>query len=122
MEKFIRLSRIFFRPRRRNLQRFRPDERGAMAMMMGLAAIPIMFAVGAGIDYGTANKMKAKLDAVADIAQLSAVDHQSITGPAAAAQAVALDTFNAQATGLPNVTLANVSATVTSSSSGRTAV
>ena len=93
-----------------------------MAMMMGLTALPLMFSVGAGIDYGTANRMKAKLDAVADIAALSAVDHQSITGTAAAAQTVALDTFNAQATGLPNVTLTNVSATVTNSTSGRTAV
>jgi Flp pilus assembly protein TadG len=122
MAKFICLSRSLAGQIRRNVQRFRRDEGGAMAMMMGLAAIPIMFAVGAGIDYGTANRMKAKLDAVADIAALSAVDHQSITGTAAAAQTTALNTFNAQATGLPNVTVTNVSATVTNSTSGRTAV
>jgi Flp pilus assembly protein TadG len=104
------------------VRRFRRDEGGAMAMMMGLAAIPLMFSVGAGIDYGTANRMKAKLDAVADIAALSAVDHQSITGTAAAAQTTAQDTFNAQAAGLPNVTVGNVSATVTDGTSGRTAV
>ncbi len=34
---------------------FRRDERGSMAIMMGLAAVPIIFSVGAGIDYGTAN-------------------------------------------------------------------
>ncbi len=50
------------------LRCFRHDERGSMAMMMGLAAVPIIFSVGAGIDYGTANAAKSKLDAVADTA------------------------------------------------------
>ena len=62
------------------LQRFRRDQRGTMALMMGVAAIPIIFSVGAGIDYSTANMAKAKLDAVADTAALSAVDHQAISG------------------------------------------
>ena len=91
-------------------------------MMMGLAAIPLVFSVGAGIDYGTANMAKAKLDAVADTAALSAVDHQSIAGTAVAAQMVAQTTFSTEAANIPNVTLSNVSATVTDSASGRTAV
>jgi Flp pilus assembly protein TadG len=78
--------------------------------------------VGAGIDYGTANMAKSKLDAIADTAALSAVDHQSISGTSAAAQTTAQDTFNAEAANIPNVTVSNVSATVTDSASGRTAV
>ena len=93
-----------------------------MATMMGLTAIPLIFAVGAGVDYGTANMAKAKLDAVADTAALAAVDHQAITGTPAAAQTTAQNTFNAEAVNLPNVTVSNLSATVTDSTTGRTAV
>ncbi len=104
------------------LHRFRRDDGGSMAIMMGLTAVPLIFAVGAGIDYGTANMAKAKLDAVADTAALSAVDHQAITGTPAAAQTTAQDTFNAEAVNIPNVTVGNVTATVTDSTTGRTAV
>ncbi len=106
----------------RQVHRFRCDDGGSMAIMMGLTAIPLIFAVGAGVDYGTANMAKAKLDAVADTAALSAVDHQAITGTPAAAQAIAQNTFNAEAVNIPNVTVSNVSATVTDSTTGRTAV
>jgi Flp pilus assembly protein TadG len=106
----------------RNVRRFRRDEGGAMAMTMGLAAIPLIFSVGAGIDYGTANMVKSKLDAAADAAALSAVDHNAITGTAALAQTTAQTTFNAQAANIANVTVGSVSATVTDSATGRTAV
>jgi len=106
----------------RQIRRFRHDQRGSIAMMMGLTAIPLIFAVGAGVDYGTANMAKAKLDAVADAAALSAVDHQAITGTPAAAQTTAQNTFNAEAVNIPNVAVSNVSATVTDSMTGRTAV
>ncbi len=106
----------------RQVRRFRRDDGGSMAIMMGLTAIPLIFAVGAGVDYGTANMAKAKLDAVADTAALSAVDHQAITGTPDAAQATAQNTFNAEAVNIPNVTVSNVSATVADSTTGRTAV
>ena len=106
----------------RQVRRFRRDDGGSMAIMMGLTAVPLIFAVGAGIDYGTANMARAKLDAVADAAALSAVDHQAITGTPAAAQTTAETTFNAEAINIPNVILGNVSATVTDSTTGRTAV
>jgi Flp pilus assembly protein TadG len=101
---------------------FYRHEGGAMAMMVGLMAIPLIFSVGAGIDYGSANMAKAKLDAVADAAALSAVDHQAITGTPAAAQTTAQNTFNAEAVNLANVAVSNVAATVTDSTTGRTAV
>jgi Flp pilus assembly protein TadG len=106
----------------RQVRRFRRDNGGSMAIMMGLTAIPLIFAVGAGVDYGTANMAKAKLDAVADTAALSAVDHQAITGTPAAAQTTAQNTFTAEAGDIPNVTVGNVTATVTDSTTGRTAV
>ncbi len=106
----------------RLVRRFRRDERGAMAMMMGLTAVPILFAVGAGIDYGAASMTKSKLDAVADAAALSAVDHASINGTAASAQTTAQSNFTTQAANIPNVTITGVTATVTDSTAGRTAV
>ena len=98
------------------------DERGSMALIMGLTAVPLIFAVGSGIDYGTANMAKAKLDAIADTAALSAVDHQTITSTPAVAQTTAQDTFNAEAVNIPSVTVGNATATVTDSTTGRTAV
>ena len=111
-----------FRNSLRSVQRFRHDESGTVALMMGLTAIPLIFAVGAGVDYGGASMAKAKLDAVADTAALSAVDHQSITGTAAAAQTTAQTTFNAEAVNIPNVKVGTATATVTDSATGRTAV
>jgi Flp pilus assembly protein TadG len=104
------------------LRRLRRDERGSMALMVGLMAVPLLFAVGAGVDYGTANMSKAKLDAVADTAALAAVAHQNITSTAAAAQTVAENVFNAEAANLPNVSVSNLAATVTDSTTGRTAL
>jgi Flp pilus assembly protein TadG len=104
------------------LRRFGRHEGGSMATFAALTAIPLIFSVGAGVDYSSANMAKAKLDAVADTAALAAVDHQSITGTAAAAQVISQNVFNAEAVNLTNVTVSNVSATVTDGTTGRTAV
>jgi Flp pilus assembly protein TadG len=104
------------------LRRFRHDEGGAMALFAGLSAVPIMFAVGAGMDYSTASMAKTKLQAVADAAALAAVDHTAITGSSSAAQATAQSVFNAEAANIKNISLGNVTVTVTDSVTGRTAV
>src|ERR1700733_8692803 len=93
------------------IQRFRNHESGAMALFVGLASIPIIFSVGAGVDYSTASMAKSKLQAVADAAALSAVDHTAISGTAAAAQSTAQSVFNSEASNLNNVTINNVSVT-----------
>jgi Flp pilus assembly protein TadG len=102
--------------------RFRRDQRGTMAMMAGLVTIPLIFSVGAGVDYGVASMAKTKLDAIADTAALSAVDHTAILGTPAAAQVTAQTTFNAEAINIPNVTVTNITASVIDSVTGRTAV
>ncbi len=104
------------------IRRFRTHEGGTMALFVGLASIPIIFSVGAGVDYSTASMAKSKLQAVADAAALSAVDHTAISGTAAAAQSTAQTVFNSEATNLNNVTVGNVTVTVTDSNTGRTAV
>jgi Flp pilus assembly protein TadG len=101
--------------------RFRRHDGGTMALFVALAAIPIIFSVGAGVDYSTANMAKTKLQAVADAAALSAVDHTEITDTATNAQSVATTVFNGEATNLKNVTIGNVTVTVADSNTGRTA-
>jgi Flp pilus assembly protein TadG len=105
-----------------HVRRFRRDEGGAMALFAGLTSVPIIFAVGAGIDYSSANMAKSKLDAIADAASLSAVDHSAISGTATDAQSTATSVFNAEANSINNVTVGTVNVTVTDSNTGRTAV
>src|SRR5580692_11177639 len=102
--------------------RFRRNEGGAMALFVALSSIPIIFSVGAGIDYSTANMAKSKLDAVADAAALAAVDHNAISGTADDAKTTATSVFNAEAVNLKNVTMGTVTVTVTDANGGRTAV
>jgi Flp pilus assembly protein TadG len=93
-----------------------------MALFAGLTSVPIIFAVGAGVDYSSANMVKSKLDAVADAAALSAVDHTAISGTAAAAQTTATNVFNSEAGGINNVTVGSVNVAVIDSATGRAAV
>jgi len=118
MAKFSRL----FRNALEQMGCFRRNEGGTMALFVALSAIPIIFSVGAGIDYSTANMAKSKLDAVADAAALSAVDHNAISGTADAAQTTATNVFNAEAVNLKNVTIGTMTVTVTDANGGRTAV
>jgi Flp pilus assembly protein TadG len=104
------------------LRGFYRHQGGATAMLTALAAIPLVFSVGAGVDYSGASAAKTKLAAVADAAALSAVDHLAITTTPAAAQTTALNVFNAEAVNLANVTINNVTATITDTATARTAV
>src|SRR3984957_13060817 len=118
MANFSRL----FRNALDQMGRFRRNEGGTMALFVALSSIPIIFSVGAGIDYSTANMAKSKLDAGADAAALSAVDHNAISGTADAAKATATSVFNAEAINLTNVAVGAVTVTVTDANGGRTAV
>src|SRR5579864_670364 len=104
------------------IRRFGPHQAGSMATFAAIAAVPLIFSVGAGIDYGSAGMAKSKLDAVADTAALAAVDHQAITTKPAVAQTTATNVFNAEAGNLSNVTVNNVTAAVTDGTTGRTAI
>jgi Flp pilus assembly protein TadG len=95
------------------LRRFRRDTNGGMITLFGLSLIPIVFAVGAAVDYGLANKAKAKLDGVADTAALAVVDHQAMSTDITTAQPTAQNIFNALAGNIPNVKITGVSAQVT---------
>src|SRR5262249_41729813 len=53
---------------RKTMRIFRAAERGNVAVIFGLAVIPIMAAVGAAVDYGEANRYRSMLQAAADAA------------------------------------------------------
>ena len=118
------MSRIVFSLRdvARRCRSFIRDDSGATAMFMALTSMPLIFAIGAGVDYSSANMAKTKLDAVADSAALAAVDHQLITGTTAAAQSTSQSVFTAEAVNIPNVTVNTVNITVTDTATDRTAV
>jgi len=95
---------------------------GSVAIIFALSLIPITLATGAAVDYSYANKAKTQFTAAADAAALAAVNKSAMAGTASAAQTTALNMFNAYATTIKGATLSKVTATVTDSSTGRTAV
>ncbi len=73
------------------------DKRGNVFMIFAFSLVPIMLAVGTGIDYSRAMTLKTRLDAIADAAALTAVSPGLMTKDTDAAQAAAINLFNAQA-------------------------
>lgn len=59
------------------ITRFRSDRRGNVAIMMALAALPLVAIVGCVVDYTMATSAKTKLQASADSATLMAVSMNS---------------------------------------------
>lgn len=73
---------------------FRRDRRGNVAVIFGLAAIPIVAATGIAVDYGRASMAHARLADVLDAAVLAVGAKPSMTD--AAATTVVTDWVNAQ--------------------------
>ena len=57
----------------RTLSRFRRDRSGNIAMIFGLALLPLMIAVGCAVDYSRANQIRSKLISAADAASVGSV-------------------------------------------------
>jgi hypothetical protein len=57
-----------------NVRRMHTDERGNVAMIMALLLVPLVGAVGYGIDYTRAVSYKMKLDSAASAAALAGLD------------------------------------------------
>lgn len=84
--------------------RLRRDRSGNILIATGLAIIPMVFAVGFGIDYSRAMRLQTKLNAAADAAALAAVtsammqvtDTTTITN-------VSKNMFNGSVAGLPGL-------------------
>jgi Flp pilus assembly protein TadG len=101
---------------------FWSDRSGNIAIIFGLAIVPVMGLMGMALDYSFASKVKTELQAAADDAVLVAVTNTAMSLPAATVQQQVVDYFNAQATNrrvnFPNP----ATATVTDSGVTRTAV
>ena len=67
------------------LARFGRDKSANIAVIFGIAVIPIITAVGVAIDYSTATRMKAKLQSAADAAAVASISQNSAGYKAAAA-------------------------------------
>jgi len=61
----------------RLLESFAHDRRGNVVMTFAIVSIPLLTAVGAGIDYSMATRLKAKLQSAADSASIAAVSENS---------------------------------------------
>ena len=119
------LLAAFFKtqPRRRAAwTRFLGAREGAMAPIYAVSIIPVIMMLGAGIDYGTAENDKAKLDSALDAASLAAVSVSVSQPTTAQAQTTATNMFYGAISSLPNVTVTSLSVNVSDNAGVRTAV
>lgn len=98
------MTRLF-----RIVRAIRRDRRGSVLMIFGFAVIPLVFAVGMGIDYARAMKAQTKLNAVADAAALVAVSKTVMSVDDTSAASFATQMFLVQAQSV----LANAQVTLT---------
>jgi Flp pilus assembly protein TadG len=59
------------------LARFRRDEKGNIAVIFAIALLPALSAVGCGVDYSEATRMRAKLQSAADAASVASISQMS---------------------------------------------
>jgi Flp pilus assembly protein TadG len=100
IDKFKTIHRMF--------GRLSADQHGNILMMMGLAIIPLTFAVGCGVDYSRAEKLQTRLNAAADAAALAGIDPAMLFQTDAVAKAAATNMFQSQAgtlSGLANLSV-----------------
>lgn len=91
------------------LTRFRRDERGNVAMIFGLSLIPILFVVGAAVDYSRGAAEREKLIQALDATGL-ALAHDARTATNAELQAKANQVFasmylSREVSGVPTITV-----------------
>ncbi|WGR94428.1 pilus assembly protein [Bradyrhizobium sp. ISRA443] len=107
----------------RTLSRFRRDRSGNIAIIFGLALVPILVAVGCAVDYSRANQIRSKLLSAADAASVGAIAKASpgfiaagamtSDGPIPAAVDDATKIFNGNVFNQNGFTLGSVTPTVT---------
>lgn len=100
---------------------FGGDRRGGVVVLFAFAFVPLSIAVGAAVDYTYASKIKAKLDAAADLAALTGVKTSTVMPTAAVAKTAAIAAFQANVGTLNRATVTSTSIAVTDDGLGRTA-
>jgi hypothetical protein len=104
--------------------RFRSDQRGNIAMIFGLALLPLLSAVGCAVDYTRATQLRSKMQAAADAASVGSIAKMSpgfiaagsmtVDGPIPVGVTDATNIFNGNMSGV-TYPLNNVTPTVTKS-------
>lgn len=104
----------------RRVSRFAANRRGNVAVTVAVAALPILSAVGCGIDFALASMVKTKLIAAADAATLATVSNNSpivasakSSGSVTGGNTYATNFFSAGA----NTTISNFNLSVTPTAS-----
>ncbi|MCW6530597.1 pilus assembly protein [Sphingomonas sp. MMSM20] len=85
------------------LSRLRRQRSGNVMMLFALAAIPMAFATGMGVDYARAARLRTKMNALADAAALAGVTATMMNKDQTTAVQTATDMFNSQAALLSGV-------------------
>jgi Flp pilus assembly protein TadG len=108
-----------------SLSRFGNDRRGNIAVIFGIACIPLIAAVGCAVDYSRATQLRAKLQAAADAASVGSVAKNSPAilaagsmtsdGPISAGATDATNIFNGNVANLTGYTLNSMTPTVVKS-------
>jgi Flp pilus assembly protein TadG len=91
----------------RLMNRFRRDQRGNIAVIFGIACIPVLSAIGCGVDYSEASRMRAKLQSAADAAAVASISQNS-QGWLAASQMTGNGAVSTAQTDAMNIFLGNI--------------
>jgi Flp pilus assembly protein TadG len=89
------------------MHRFRRDQRGNIAVIFGIACIPVLSAIGCGVDYSEASRMRAKLQSAADAAAVASISQNS-QGWIAASQMTSNGAVTTAQTDAMNIFLGNI--------------
>ncbi|OKO70265.1 pilus assembly protein TadG-related protein [Bradyrhizobium sp. NAS96.2] len=107
------------------VSRFSRDRSGNIAMIFGLALLPLLVAVGSAVDYSRANQIRSKLISAADAASVGSISKSSpgfiaagamtSDGEISAGEADARKIFNGNISNQNGFTLTGVTPTMTKS-------
>jgi Flp pilus assembly protein TadG len=91
----------------RLVSRFRRDQRGNIAVIFAIACLPVLSAIGCGVDYSEASRMRAKLQSAADAAAVASISQNS-QGWLAASQMTGNGAVTTAQTDAMNIFLGNI--------------
>jgi Flp pilus assembly protein TadG len=96
------------------IQRMMGDQRANVALIFALSAAPAIFLTGMGVDYTLASGRQAQLNSIADAAALTAITPAMLSQTGSAVTTAVANSFNAQASAIPNISYdpANVKVTM----------
>jgi Flp pilus assembly protein TadG len=87
----------------RFLRQFLRSKNANVAITFAVAAVPLVYVVGMGVDYASATYREDQLNAIADSAALAAVTPTMMSQNDGASVLAAQNAFNGQASALPGV-------------------